>query len=135
MRPDHSLRYQATDSLRPLISIGLGTQLALLSVHSAVLLPTIVFGAANAGDSLLWAIFGGMLACGVITAVQAVQPGRLGSGYQMLHGCSAPFIAVCVAALAQGGRRCWRPWSSCRGWCMWRCPGTSPCCTASSPRS
>ncbi|MDE2794991.1 MAG: purine/pyrimidine permease [Gemmatimonadota bacterium] len=103
MRPDQSLRYEAADSLRPLVSIGLGTQLALLSVHSAVLLPTIVFGAANAGDSLLWAIFGGMLACGVITAVQAVQPGRLGSGYQMLHGCSAPFIAVCVAALAQGG--------------------------------
>ena len=103
MRPDQNLRYQATDSLRPLISIGLGTQLALLSVHSAVLLPTIVFGAANSGDFLLWAIFGGMLACGIITAVQAVQPGRFGAGYQMLHGCSAPFIAVCVAALAEGG--------------------------------
>ncbi|MYB06433.1 MAG: hypothetical protein F4Y24_08770 [Gemmatimonadetes bacterium] len=103
MRPDQSLRYQANESLRPLVGVGLGSQLALLSVHSAVLLPTIVFGAANAGDFLMWAIFGGMLACGIITAVQAVRPGQIGAGYQMLHGCSAPFIAVCVAALDQGG--------------------------------
>ena len=103
MKPDQNLRYQATDSLRPLVGIGLGLQLALLSVHSAVLLPTIVFGAADAESFLMWAIFGGMLACGIITSVQAVQPGRFGAGYQMLHGCSAPFIAVCVAALAQGG--------------------------------
>ena len=103
MRPDQGLRYEAADPVARPVGLGLGLQLAVLSLNSAVLLPTIVFRAADQGEFLLWAVFAGMLACGVMTAVQAVRPGRLGAGYQMLHGASSPFIAVCVVALVQGG--------------------------------
>ena len=103
MRPDDALRYEASDPLaRPLAS-GLGLQLAVLTLNSAVLLPTIVFRAADQEGYLLWAVFAGMLACGIVTIVQAVRLGRFGAGYLMLHGASSPFIAVCVAALLQGG--------------------------------
>ena len=103
MRPDDTLRYQASDPIaRPLAS-GLGLQLAVLTLSSAVVLPTIVFRAGGAEEFLLWAVFVGMLACGIVTVVQAVGLGRFGAGYLMLHGVSSPFIAVCVAALVQGG--------------------------------
>jgi len=103
MRPDDNLRYEATDPIERPLAFGLGLQLAVLTLNSAVLLPTIVFRAADAESFLLWAVFAGMLACGIITIVQAVRLKRFGAGYQMLHGVSSPFIAVCVAALLQGG--------------------------------
>ena len=103
MRPDEALRYQASDPIARPLALGLGLQLAVLTLNSAVLLPTIVFRAADAERFLLWAVFAGMLACGVVTIVQAVRLGRFGAGYLMLHGASSPFIAVCVAALLQGG--------------------------------
>lgn len=103
MRPDEGLRREATDPVERPLAVGLGLQLAVLSLNSAVLLPTIVFRAADAEEFLLWAVFAGMLACGAITAVQAVRVGRFGAGYLSLHGVSSPFIAVCVAALVQGG--------------------------------
>ena len=103
MNPDDNLRYQATDSIEKPLAFGLGLQLAALTLNSAVLLPTIVFRAAGTERFLLWAVFAGMLACGVVTVVQAVGAGRFGAGYLMVHGASSPFIAVCVAALVQAG--------------------------------
>ena len=103
MRPDEGLRCEATDPVERPLAVGLGLQLAVLSLNSAVLLPTIVFRAADAEEFLLWAVFAGMLACGIITSLQAIRVGRFGAGYLSLHGVSSPFIAVCVAALVQGG--------------------------------
>ena len=103
MRPDEGLRCEATDPVERPLAVGLGLQLAVLSLNSAVLFPTIVFRAAGAEAFLLWAVFAGMMACGIVTAVQAIRVGRFGAGYQSLHGVSSPFIAVCVAALVQGG--------------------------------
>ena len=103
MRPDDNLRYEASDPIERPLALGLGLQLAALTLNSAVLLPTIVFRAADAERFLVWAVFAGMVACGVITIVQAVRLRRFGAGYLMLHGASSPFIAVCVAALLQGG--------------------------------
>ncbi len=103
MRPDETLRYEASDPIERPLAFGLGLQLAVLTLNSAVLLPTIVFRAADAESFLLWAVFAGMLTCGIITIVQAVRLRRFGAGYLMLHGASSPFVAVCVAALLQGG--------------------------------
>ncbi len=103
MRPDEALRYQASDPVARPLAFGLGLQLAVLTLNSAVLLPTIVFRAADAERFLVWAVFAGMVACGIITIVQAIRLSRFGAGYLMLHGASSPFIAVCVAALLQGG--------------------------------
>ena len=96
-------RYEAREPVERPLAVGLGVQLAVLSLSSAVVLPTIVFRAAGAEEFLLWAVFAGMLACGIGTVVQAVGLGRFGAGYQMLHGVSSPFVGVCVAALLQGG--------------------------------
>ena len=103
MKEDEHLRYEASDSPPGPLTAGLGLQLAVLSLNSAVMLPTIVFVAAGAERILLWAIFAGMMTCGIITALHAVGVGRFGAGYLMLQGVSSPFIAVCVAALIQGG--------------------------------
>ena len=40
---------------------------------------------------------------GVTTILQAVRFGRIGAGYVLLMGTSGAFIAVCIAALAEGG--------------------------------
>ena len=103
MNADDSLQYEATDPIAKPLAAGLGLQLAVLTLNSAVLLPSIVFRAAGAESFLLWAVFAGMLACGIVTVVQAVGASRFGAGYQMVHGASSPFIAVCVAALVQAG--------------------------------
>ena len=103
MRSDENLRHEVADPVARPLTAGLGMQLAVLSLNSAVLLPTIVFRAAGAEPFLLWAVFAGMMTCGIITALQAVGVGRFGARYLMLQGTSSPFIAVCVAALVHGG--------------------------------
>ena len=103
MNADDSLHYEAADPIQKPLAVGLGLQLAVLTLNSAVLLPSIVFRAAGAERFLLWAVFAGMLACGIVTIVQAVGGRRFGAGYLMVHGASSPFIAVCVAALVQAG--------------------------------
>ena len=103
MKPHGTLRYEAGDRLPGPLTLALGLQLAILTVNSVVLVATIVFRAAGADSFLLWAVFATVLACGVSTILQAVRLGRIGAGYVLLHGTSSTFIAVCVAALAQGG--------------------------------
>ena len=102
-RAEDHLRYEADDRPPAHISFGLGLQLAILCVNSVVLVPTIVFRAAGAEDFLLWAAFAAVIASGASTILQAVRVGRIGAGYLFLHGSSSTFIAVCVAALVQGG--------------------------------
>ncbi len=97
------LRYGVEDRIPGPLALGLGLQLATLCVNGVVLMPTVVFRAAGAEDHLLWAVFASVVACGVSTVLQAVRVGRIGAGYVIAHGSSAIFIAVCVAALAQGG--------------------------------
>ena len=53
--------------------------------------------------SLAWAVFGALLISGITTILQAVRVWRIGSGHVLMMGTSGAFIAVCAAALMQGG--------------------------------
>ncbi len=98
------VRYQADENPPGLLALGLGLQLALLCVAGIVLTPAIIVRAAGAGETYLdWAVFAAVIVSGVSTVMQAVRAGRIGAGYVLAMGTSGAFIAVCVAALAEGG--------------------------------
>ena len=69
-----------------------------------MLITTVVMRAGGAGESYVsWAVFAALAVCGATTLLQAVRRGRLGSGHLLGMGGSGAFIAVCVAAIAEGG--------------------------------
>ena len=102
--PLRDVHYEPDENPPPGIALGLGFQFAMLSVASIVLTPAIVVRAAGASeDYLSWAAFAALGISGITTVLQAVRVGRVGSGYILLMGTSAAFIAVCVTAIAEGG--------------------------------
>ncbi len=98
------VRYEADEKPPPALAFGLCLQLAVLCVAGVVLTPAIVVRAAGGSEAYLsWAVFAAIAICGATTILQAVRVGRFGAGYVLLMGTSGAFIAVCIAALAQGG--------------------------------
>ena len=98
------VRYEPDESPPNLLSLGLGLQYAMIAVPSVVLGPTVMIQLAGGSDAYLsWAVCAALVISGATTAVQALRVGRLGAGYVMLMGTSSVFIAICVAALEQGG--------------------------------
>ncbi len=98
------VRYEPEEQPPTALAFGLGFQFAMLTVAGIVLTPAIVVRAAGAGEEFLsWAAFAALAISGVTTVIQAVRIGRVGSGHVLLMGTSAAFIAVCVAALVEGG--------------------------------
>ena len=98
------VRYEPGDRPPPLLSLGLGFQLAVLCVAGIVLTPAIVIRAAGGPESFVsWAVFASVAISGVSTLSQAVRFGRIGAGYVLLMGTSGAFIAVCITAIAEGG--------------------------------
>ena len=109
MKPSKSeintqIRYQADEKPPPLVTFGLGVQLAVLCIAGVVLTPAIVIRAAGGSEVYLtWAVFAAVLVSAITTIIQAVRVGRFGAGYVLLMGTSGAFIAVCITAMAQGG--------------------------------
>ncbi len=98
------VRYEPDEKPPGALALGLGAQLALLTVAGIVLTPAIVIRAADGGETYLnWAVFAAVIVSGLSTIIQAVRVGRLGAGYVLAMGTSGAFIAVCVTALVQGG--------------------------------
>ncbi len=98
------VRYEPDEKPPAPLAVGLGLQLALLNVAGVVLTPAIVVRAGGGTEAFLsWAVFAAVAVCGLTTALQARRLGRIGAGYVLLMGTSGAFIAVCIAALAQGG--------------------------------
>ena len=98
------IRYQPDERPPPALALGLGTQLAILSVAGIILIPTVVMRAGGASESYLsWAVFATVAICGATTILQAFQAGRIGSGHVLVMGASGAFIAVCITAVAEGG--------------------------------
>ena len=84
--------------------MGSGFQAAALIVTPIVLTVVIVARIADQPESYLsWGVFAALIISGLTTILQAVRFGRIGSGYVLVMGTSAAFIAVCVAALVEGG--------------------------------
>ncbi len=98
------IRFEPDDKPPTALTAGMGLQFAILTIAGIVLTPAIVIRAAGGSDSyLIWAVFAAAIVSGVSTILQAVRFGRIGAGYVLLMGTSGAFIAVCVAALVQGG--------------------------------
>ncbi|MXZ80583.1 MAG: hypothetical protein F4Z15_04290 [Gammaproteobacteria bacterium] len=96
--------YEQNESPPFPLTLGMGTQLAILCMTGCVLTPAIVVRAANGSEDYLnWAVFFAVIISGITSIVQAVRLGRIGAGYVLVMGTSGAFIAVCIAALAAGG--------------------------------
>ena len=98
------IRYEADEKPPMLLTIGLGLQIALLTVGGVVLTVAIVSRAGGASEAYLtWGVFAAAAISGVTTIIQAVRIGRIGAGYVLMMGTSGSFIAVCITALVEGG--------------------------------
>ncbi len=98
------LRYQADERPPDALALGLGLQLALITVAVPILIPTAVMRAGGATEShLAWAVFAAVAISGFTTVLQAVRFGRIGSGHVLVMGSSAAFIGVSITAVAKGG--------------------------------
>ena len=98
------IRYEPNEVPPPLLAVGAGLQAAAVILAPIVLGVVIVARIAEQPESYLsWAVFAALLVSGVTTVLQAVRVGRIGSGYVLIMGTSGAFIAVCVAALTEGG--------------------------------
>ncbi|MDE0601888.1 MAG: hypothetical protein OXI56_08865 [bacterium] len=99
-----AIRYEPDESPPLPLALGAGLQAAAVIVAPVVLTVVIVARIADQADSYItWAVFAALLISGLTTALQARRLGRIGSGHVLIMGTSGAFIAVCVAALVDGG--------------------------------
>ena len=76
----------------------------MIIVAPVVLTVVIVARIAEQPDGYIsWAVFAALMIAGATTALQAARVGRVGAGHVLIMGTSGAFIAVCVAALMEGG--------------------------------
>jgi NCS2 family nucleobase:cation symporter-2/xanthine permease XanP len=98
------LRYAVNESPPTPLAAGLGLQVVILIIAGIVLTPTVVMRAAGQPAGLTeWAIFAGLLVCGITTMLQARPLGRFGAGYVLFMGTSGAFIAISIEAVEAGG--------------------------------
>ena len=98
------LRYEPDERAPAALALGLGLQIAVLSIAAIILVPTIVIRAAGASEAYLsWAVFATVAICGATTILQSVRAGRIGTGHLVVMGASGAFIAVCISAVSSGG--------------------------------
>ena len=98
------LRYEADERAPAALTLGLGVQLALITVAVPILIPTAVMRAGGAAEPhLAWAVFAAVAISGVTTALQAIRFGRIGGGHVLVMGSSVAFIGVAITAVAAGG--------------------------------
>ena len=101
---NENVRYEPEEQPPPLMAAGAGLQAAMVIVSGVVLTVVIVARIADQPDSYLsWGVFAALLISGLATLLQTVRVGRIGSGHVLMMGTSGAFIAVCVAALVEGG--------------------------------
>ena len=98
------IRYQPDERPPAALALGLGFQIAVLTLAAIILVPTIVMRAAGASEGYLsWAVFASVAICGVTTILQSVRAGRIGTGHLVVVAASAAFISVCISAVSAGG--------------------------------
>ncbi|MYF63681.1 MAG: hypothetical protein F4183_04205, partial [Rhodothermaceae bacterium] len=99
------IRFDPSENPPLPLTIGMGLQLALLSIGGVVLTPAIIIRSAlgdGANEYLAWAVFAAVVVCGISTILQALGKFRVGAGYILLMGTSGAFIGVCIGALVKG---------------------------------
>ena len=101
---DTGIRYQPDERPPTTLALGLGLQLAVLSIAAIILVPTVVMRAAGTTEAYLsWAVSATVVVGGVATILQSIRIGRIGMGYLLIMGPSGAFIAVCITAITEGG--------------------------------
>ncbi len=99
-----NVRYEPEENPSLPVTAAAGAQAALSIIGGVVLGVLIVFRIAGQPEpSLAWAVFAAMLISGITTILQAVRVWRIGAGHLLMMGTSGAFIAVCAAALIEGG--------------------------------
>ncbi len=102
--PSTDIRYEPNETPPLPLTIGLGFQMALLSIGGIVLTPAVVIRAGGGSDEYLaWAVFAAVVVSGVSTILQALGKFRIGAGYVLLMGTSGAFIGICIGALNKSG--------------------------------
>ena len=101
---NESVRFEPEEQPPLPVAVGAGLQAAAVIVAPVVLTVVIVARIAEQPDAYIsWGVFAALVVSGVTTALQALRVGRAGSGHVLIMGTSGAFIAVCVAALVEGG--------------------------------
>ena len=101
---NEDIRYEPDEVPPHPVAIGAGFQAAVVIIAPVVISAVLIARGANQPDSYLnWVAFAALLISGVSTVLQAVRLGRIGAGHVLFMGTSGAFIAVCIAALVQGG--------------------------------
>ena len=101
---ERPLRFEPEEACPPSVALVVGLQGAVLVVAPTVLNVAIAIRSTGLGDDYLaWSVFAGMVVCGIITAAQALQFGRFGSGHVALTYPAAMFIAIMVVAIEAAG--------------------------------
>ena len=99
-----SVTYEPHEKPPPALTAGLGLQYALLSLSGMILIPMVIFRAAQAPEALLiWGVFASLVVCGLVTALHGRPLGRFGAGYVLITGTTGTAIALSVDALQEGG--------------------------------
>ncbi len=102
--PEASVRYEPDERPPVVLTLGAGLQAALVVVAPIVITVALVARIAGQPDAYIaFAAFAALLVSGATTVLQTVRIGYIGSGHVLIMGTSGAFIAVCVAALEEGG--------------------------------
>ncbi len=104
MRANEHIRYEPDDKPPYLVTLSVASQGVVIAVSNTAALVTIFVLASGGSEGYLsWALFASLVIAGAITALHAAKLGRIAPGYILLMGPAAPFMAVCVLAITQGG--------------------------------
>ena len=98
------VRFEPDEKPPLALTAGSGAQAAIVIVAPIVLTVVIILRIAEQPQQYVtWAVFAAMLISGLTTALQAFRVGRIGAGHVLIMGTSGAFMAVCIAALVNGG--------------------------------
>ncbi len=101
---DGVIRYEPEDRPPGAVTVGVGLQMAIVTVPTVVLQVVIFTRIAEQPDSYVaWAATATLIVSGLATVLQAARVGRFGTGHLLVMGTSGMFIAVCIEALRLGG--------------------------------
>ena len=99
-----NVRYEPEERPPLALTLGAGLQAALVVVAPIVITVALVARIAGQPDAYIaFAAFAALLVSGATTVLQAARVGYIGAGHVLITGTSGAFIAVCVAALVEGG--------------------------------
>ena len=133
--PRDAIRYQPDERPPAALALGLGLQLAVLTIPGIMLITTVVMRAAGETDAYLyWAVCATVAVSGAATVLQAFRLGRFGTGHVLVMGSSGASIAVCIAALSEGGPALLATLVFVRPSSRSRLRGVFPSCGGSFPR-